>query len=109
MTTHRPQTADVLINTLKQNDIRNESGHAYLQELDGEVESLSSELSKLDKEEKQLIALEPGPSPAAGCGAYVRDAGAAGCRRRAFFFDACGGLRGCAPRSTAGGLMICGS
>ena len=53
-----PQTADVLINTLKQNDIRNESGHAYLQELDGEVESLSSELSKLDKEEKQLIALE---------------------------------------------------
>ena len=30
---------------------------------------------------KQLIALEPEPSPAAGCGAYVRDAGAAGCRR----------------------------
>jgi hypothetical protein len=49
-----PETAGVLTRTIRSNDVRNESEHAYVQDLDAQVEELTNELAVLEIEEKEL-------------------------------------------------------
>ena len=53
-----PSTSGVLTSTLRNNDIRNESEHAYAQSLDAEIEEMQGEVSALIKEEEELLDME---------------------------------------------------
>ena len=53
-----PSTCAVLIRAMRANESRNESAHAYVQELDAEVTALQAEMRSLDDEENALIDFE---------------------------------------------------
>ena len=53
-----PTTAHVLTRTLRMNDMRNESEHAFVQSMAIDVEALSNEVEELNGEESTLLARE---------------------------------------------------
>jgi len=64
-----PSTSGVLVRTLRSNDVRNESEHAYVQSLHREVEELNDECAELQAEENGLKAREAAHASAAAAAA----------------------------------------
>jgi len=60
-----PESKDVLVRTMRANDARNASEHAYLQTLDTELEEEMSEVAALEATERELHAQRQAASEAA--------------------------------------------
>ena len=67
-----PKSSAVLIRTMRQNDARNESEHAFLQELDGTLSELEAEVAIFDEQEGRLLAGQQAAANASQAAQAVR-------------------------------------